>query len=695
MAPISIGEIHVPGGAGLGAVRCLTLTSPLQNEGGLELFFAMFAADAPKRVVEKMSERLSDELRTIYFQKGDPETRFEAALKQANKTILAFLYEHGLSLPGIKLRGAAAALSGGKLLVSSRGMVRGLLYMPHSDGLKPYTLFDEAPEKNGEPKFFTSLQAGSFPDGARLVIATSELFQSLDDAYVQSLLGQSDFAKASREVKAALRSAQKPVSILSLSSLLPEGASAALKPSGTPVKKTGSMKPPRAAAPIIGPDIGDMLARGLRAGCLWIGHAVASAGRTAWIVLKNLVLLPARLPRLVGILLDPPRRAQLAADCKTAPSRCLSAAVNRLNALPHQSRMHFFLLLGVGAIFVHGLLFSIRHEVRAQAIKGYEAQLAELQQLETDFTAGMMYENESRSRELVARMETVWNALPELTEAQKKTKAEARLNITQSHEKTRRLMVIENPATFANVGDVALEGASMGWFNGKIYVFSSLSGRVQVFSEDGAPVADPTIASLALGVTDAIAARTGFLLKGVSGALVYWNPDTSEETIYQATDVADKPILFYQGRLYAAAGDGTVTRRSVATTTLGSPADVLRGAPASPSSIATDGAVYLLYKDGSTRKYLKGASVQDYAPSAIDPLPTNASHLWASLDSDKIVFIDQGGDRAFTVDRTTGRLLAQITAPAFKDLRTAAVDDGGRALYLLNAQGIIYKVPLK
>jgi hypothetical protein len=115
MAPISIGEIHVPGGSGLGAVRCLTLTSPLQNEAGLELFFAILAADAPKRVVEKLSDRLSDELRTIFFQKGDPETRFEAALKQANKSILAFLYEHGLSLPGIKLRGAVAALSGGKL----------------------------------------------------------------------------------------------------------------------------------------------------------------------------------------------------------------------------------------------------------------------------------------------------------------------------------------------------------------------------------------------------------------------------------------------------------------------------------------------------------------------------------------------------------------------------------------------------
>ena len=52
MAPISIGEIHIPGGAGLVSARTLTLTSPPSDDGGLELFFGMFAADAPKRVVE-------------------------------------------------------------------------------------------------------------------------------------------------------------------------------------------------------------------------------------------------------------------------------------------------------------------------------------------------------------------------------------------------------------------------------------------------------------------------------------------------------------------------------------------------------------------------------------------------------------------------------------------------------------------
>ncbi len=693
MAPISIGEIHVPGGSGLAAVRCLTLTSPPQQEGGLELFFAMLAAEAPRRVIEKMSDRLGQELRPVFFQKGDPEARFEAALKQANKSILAFLYEHGLSLPGIKLRGAAAALSGGKLFVSSRGAIRGSLYVPHDDGLAPYALFDDTPEKTSEPKFFTSLQAGAFPDGARFVIATSELFQALDDAYVHQTLGQSDFAKASREIKTALRASSNAVSILSLSSLQPEGSVAPVTSNST--KKQPAKKITRVQPPVVSPDIGEMGSRALRAGLLFIGRGIAALGRGLWSLAVSVATLPTKLPKLVMLLVDRERRARLAADCKAAPDRCAAAIVGRLNALPHQSRMQLFILMAVGAIFVHGLLFSVRHEVRAQTAKAYEAQLAELQQLETDFEAGMIYDNENRTRELAARMDTVWNALPETTDAQKKTKTEARLGIERAKEKLRRVTLIEKPNIFAAINQADESPAAMSWFGNKLYVFSSVSGRVRVISEEGSAASDPVIASLPTGVARVVTARTGFLLQGTSGALVYWNPDTAEESTYDAGDISNAPMLFYQGRLYAAAQDGTVTRRSVATKTLGSPSDVLRGAPASPTSIATDGAVYLLYQDGSTRKYLKGASVQDYTPSVIDPVPTHAAQAWVSPNSDKLVFIDQGGERAYEVDRTTGRLIAQLTSPEFKNLQAATVDESGHNLFLLNGSGTIYKIPLK
>lgn len=697
MAPISIGEIHVPGGSGLISARAVTLTSPPQASGGLELFFAMFAAETPKRVIEKLCDRLTEELRPVYFQKGDAEARFESALKQANKSILAFLYEHGLSMPGIKLRGSVAALTDGKLFVSSRGQMRGVLFVPQARALAPYTLFDETPDKQGDPKFFTSLQAGAFPDGGRLVIATSELFQALDESFVRGALGQPDFAKASRDVKAALRNARLPVSILSLSSPAPDGVLAAEPEEASAVPAPPKPIPPRSrgAAPIVGPDIGELLARALRAALLFTGRILASAARAVWSVLKGVVLLPLRLPRAVAVLADREARSRLVANCVSAPDRCVAAGVERLNALPAASRAHFFLLLAVGAVFLHGIFFSFRRELGLREAKAYEASLTELQRLESDFESGLIYDNEDRNRELLSRMAALAASLPEETAAQQKNKADALAAVESDRDKLRRIAVVEKPAVFASVDEEGFAAAAMGWFQDKLYVFSSESGRVHVFSSEGAPSSDPEIAAMPHGIVAAAAARTGFLLEDASGRVAFWNPETDETVEYPETLSGSAPILFYQGRLYDAGADGTVSRRGVASKSLGDPSDALRGAPASPTGLAADGALYLLYRDGSTRKFLKGASVQEYAPTAIDPAPADATGLWASADSNKLAFADRGGDRAYLVDKTTGRLLSQLTAPEFAGLRAAAVDDGGRAVYLATASGRIYAVPIK
>jgi len=396
------------------------------------------------------------------------------------------------------------------------------------------------------------------------------------------------------------------------------------------------------------------------------------------------------------VLASPDLRAGLIDACRTAPDRCMTAAVERLNALPAQSRNHFLALLLVGAVFAHGLLFSFQREMTLREAKAYEASLAELQSLEGDFEAGIIYENEERGRELLARMEAIVAALPAESAAHKLVKADAEAAVERAKLKMRRVVALASPAAFSRIEDAGTDAPSaMAWFGDKLHVFSSTSGRVRVISSEGAAAADPVVEALAEGVAEVAVARTGFILKGASGKTVYWNPDTGESVEYPDAGLGAQPILFYESRIYAASADGVVTRRPVAARNLGAPADVLRGAPADASDIATDGAVYLLYRDGATRKYLKGASVSGYAPTSIDPPAASAGHLWASADSDKLSFIEVGGDRAFTVDKTSGRLLAQMTSPKFQGLLAATADAKGRTLYLLSGDGTIYAVPIK
>lgn len=699
MPPISIGEIHIPGGSGLVSARTLTLTSPPSDEGGLELFFGLFAADAPKKVVEKLCDRLTEEFRPIYFRSGNPEARFEAALKQANKSILAFLYEHGLSLPGVKLRGAVAALAGGKLYAASRGAIRGTLYVPGGSILAPHALFDETSEKAGEPKFFTSLQTGPFQDGARLVISTSELFQALDDGYVSDTLGQADFAKASRDIKHALRAGKFPVSILALSSPnletadVPQPTAKVQRTTARASSGTGNRPTP---PPIVGPDIGELIARWIRSGLMAVA-AISKAGTLLiWKFLRRLALLPLYIPRLVKTLVNKDERSRILNTIITTPNRFFESAVGRMNALPSRNRNHFLVLLLFGAVFIHGMIFSVLRGVSIREAKAYDAALSELQSLEGDFEAGIIYENEGRGRELLARMESIAQALPEETETQRTSKSEARDSIERAKDKLRRIVEVKNPEVFSKIeGVAAFEPSSMAWFDGKLYVFSSTSGRVRVISSEGAASSDPEISVMASGVTQAAVARTGFILKDAAGKTVYWNPDNGETVEYPDAGLGATPMLFYQSRLYTAAPDGTVSRRSVATKNLGAASDVLRGAPRDPTGIATDGAIYILYADGSTRKYMKGATVTEYSPTKIEPPASNASQPWASIDSNKLMFIDKGGDRAYALEKSSGRLLAQITSPLFKGLSAVSANEKGSTLYLLAGDGTIYEVPVK
>jgi hypothetical protein len=293
-------------------------------------------------------------------------------------------------------------------------------------------------------------------------------------------------------------------------------------------------------------------------------------------------------------------------------------------------------------------------------------------------------------------MMTITEGLPEMNESQRKSKTEARAAIERAKEKLRRVVTVEAPVVFSKLTNVdSSRPSAMAWFGDKLYVFSSTSGRAHVISAEGSAAADPEIHGLSSGVAHAAVARTGFILKDQSGKSVYWNPDTDETIEYPDSGLGASPILFYQSRLYTAASDGNVTRRSVTAKSLGAASDVLRGAPVNPTGITTDGSIYLVYADGATKKYLKGATVTEYSPAAIEPPASNASQPWASLDSDKLMFIDKGGDRAFTLDKSNGRLLSQLTAPEFKNLLAGTADEKGRTLYLLAGDGTIYAVPIK
>lgn len=686
---VSIGEIHVPGAGGLQNARSFLLTVPAQpGDGRPELLFALFSAEAPRKVVDKLCDRLADEIRPAYFQKGLPaETRFEAALKLANRVILGFLYEHRLSIPGIKLRGVVGALADGTLYASGRGEFRGMLFVPQQRSFVPYVLLEAGGTKASDPKFFSSLQAGPLPDGSRLLIASSELFTTLDESYVKNLFSQADVQKSGRDLKSVLKDVKTAMSVMTLS-----------LPYDVPVTEHAS--PPAAAArrpkasgvtPPSGLDLGGVLVLALRSAGRAGGRLLAKGFVIAWSVLVGTVKTLIALPRAAAALADPTRRARLLEDCRTAPDRCLSRGLERFNALPAAGRVHFLLLTALATVFLHGLLFSLKREMVIQEVKAYEASLAEFRQLRSDFEASLIYANDQRSRELLARMEVLSGGLPEGTDVQKKAKTATLEEVARGRDKLRKVVSAGSPAPLA-ILDASVSGP-MVLFKDALYVFSGETPTVRKVASDGSTSAIemPELP----GVARAASGRTGILLFAADGRAWFWDPDANRASAYDEAVDAGSPVLFYQSRLYTAGGDGTVWRRNVSTKDFGPPARALPEPSDLPAiaAMAADGALYLLAPDGTIRKHMKGSQVEGFTTPWIDPAPISAADLWTSPDSERLVFIDRGG-RVFVVDKENGKLVSQLTSPTFESLSAAAVSDDGKMAYLL-AGGRVLKIPLE
>ncbi len=701
---VHVGEIHVPGAARLHGARTFILTKPaVPGNSKVELLFGVLAGETQKKIIDKLADRLVEELRPVFFNgEGDAEARYEAALKQANRAILVFLHEHGLSLPGIALRGAIGAIAGDRLLVSSRGALKGTLVVPRDKRFAAFDLFDDGGDRQPSPKFFASLQSGILRPGARLFIATNELFQTLDEAFVARLFTDPDAARASRELKNALRSSPQPVTLLTVSTPMPpEDDLPAAVPAGrtAPAKRrqaSRSLAPalaPSGAGPVVVADPGDLASRGIRAvfSGLWSGLKLAPAA------VGGLLRALAKLPLAVAALFRADTRRELSRKIISAPDRLVSRSIDRLNAVPAHGRLPFLVLFVAANLFFHGVVLTVRHQLLIADAKAYEGRLTEFQRLQTDLEASMIYGNDERSRALFAQMKAVAAALPNRSATEARAKQSVDQTVTDAENKLRKLVVIEKPDLFASIADAGrFKGGAFAWFKGGLYLFSPSEPTVAAVGSDGTVGAPLKLGGLATGIAAAAPAASGFILIGQDGKAAYWNPSGSTAVAY--ADVVFEPknlILFYQARLYAVEADGSVTRRAVLSRKFGpaitsvQAADGLKNA----SGLASDAALYLLSPAGEIRKYLRGQPAPSFSQPKIDPPPAADAGLWTDPQSPWLMFIERGKNRLFIIDKNNGRLGGQLTSPAFASIDAFAVDDQSNFAYLLS-DGKIFKVPL-
>ena len=110
------------------------------------------------------------------------------------------------------------------------------------------------------------------------------------------------------------------------------------------------------------------------------------------------------------------------------------------------------------------------------------------------------------------------------------------------------------------------------------------------------------------------------------------------------------------------------------------------------TSLAIDGNVFVLLKDGSIMKFFSGTEENWHGQTPITAA-RNATHLMAPQTQAVLYAFDPETKRVFVWNKETGALIHQYVFPTLRSLLDFSVDDKGQTLYVLSPDGL-YKAPL-
>ncbi|MCL5019821.1 MAG: hypothetical protein M1426_05085 [Patescibacteria group bacterium] len=110
------------------------------------------------------------------------------------------------------------------------------------------------------------------------------------------------------------------------------------------------------------------------------------------------------------------------------------------------------------------------------------------------------------------------------------------------------------------------------------------------------------------------------------------------------------------------------------------------------TSIAIDGSIWILFKDGRIEKFTKGKA-DTFSITGLDKGFSSPSRIYTTVDFDNVYILDQGNSRIVVLDKT-GNYKAQYQADILKNASDFEVLEKDKKVYVLSS-GKVYQIDLK
>ncbi|MEK9152186.1 MAG: hypothetical protein AAB692_02375, partial [Patescibacteria group bacterium] len=105
-------------------------------------------------------------------------------------------------------------------------------------------------------------------------------------------------------------------------------------------------------------------------------------------------------------------------------------------------------------------------------------------------------------------------------------------------------------------------------------------------------------------------------------------------------------------------------------------------------SLAIDGSVFVLGRDGSVAKLTKGIK-ENFAVEPADPAVTAPRSVRTAPGQKDIYVFDAGEGRVIAYDKASGSLKAQYAAEALKNSEDVAVDEAAGVIYAVSGNRML------
>lgn len=354
-----------------------------------------------------------------------------------------------------------------------------------------------------------------------------------------------------------------------------------------------------------------------------------------------------------------------------------------------------FLILGIAVavlVLIVGIIFLSRSQARTAEETTYQESLVTIEDLMERAGGAVIYKDEDQARSLYLNAQTLIENLSTDTPEREAKSQELQSSLESALDEIRHLVTIPNPPLLGDLASVVdgVFGNSLLSSAGALYVFGS-DGRVYVFNRETKRF-EVVVGDDAKGTPARAASEEEgrVYVLGDDGAVSLVSQDDGTLTATGASHASWVDLEAYANRLYvlrptSAALEGQVLRFSRSGSTFNDESNWITSRTVSfdnAASLAIDGSVYVLMKNGRISRFTSG-SEDGWDAGVVDPPLTSAIRLWTNPESRYLYALEPATHRLIVFEKESGEFVVQYRSGAFEGLTDFAVDEAGYTIYLL------------